>query len=285
MIRDDETFSSVTHYFDIWHLAKSIGKILKELTKLKRNESLIPWKQSIINHFWFSCRNSAGNPQKLIQTFHSFLLHVTSSHKWSHGTFSKLRGDGIFPNFSEVTECAHGKLQKIQLRRGAWIDRTSSTFRDLFDKITNKQLSEDMMHCSDFLHTGSLENYHNVRLKYLPKRIAFSRETTVIRSMIAIIETNRNVSCKTDSAEEPKMYVRYSKATAKWILRKESQKKDYSYRHEILAKIEQNVLSGTLEKADMTEYVPENIPRNIATVPRPGKRELLEKYNARKRFR
>ena len=54
MIRDDETFSSVTHYFDIWHLAKSIGKILKELTKLKRNESLIPWKQSIINHFWFS---------------------------------------------------------------------------------------------------------------------------------------------------------------------------------------------------------------------------------------
>ena len=81
MIRDDISFSTVTHYFDIWHLAKSIGKILKELTKLKRNESLIPWKQSIINHFWFSCRNSAGDPQKLIQTFHSFLLHITNSHQ------------------------------------------------------------------------------------------------------------------------------------------------------------------------------------------------------------
>ena len=284
MIRDDITFSTVTHYFDIWHLAKSIGKILKELTKLKRNESLIPWKQSIINHFWFSCRNSAGDPQKLIQTFHSFLLHITNSHKWTTGTFSKMRGENIFPNFSQVVKCAHGKLQKIQLRRGAWIDRKSDTFSELFDKITNKQLSEDMMHCSEFLHTGSIENYHNVRLKYLPKRIAFSRETTAIRSMIAIIETNCNITQNTSSLQEPKMYVRYSKASAKWILRKRSKEKDYTYRGEILSKIEAHFSNGTLEFADMTEYVPKNTPKNIATIPKPSKEEMVKKYKARKRF-
>ena len=65
-----------------------------------------------------------------------------------------------------------------------------------------------MMHCSEFLHTGSIENYHSVRLKYLPKQIAFSPETTAIKSMIAIIETNRNIPPTTSLLQELKMYVR-----------------------------------------------------------------------------
>jgi hypothetical protein len=57
--------------------------------------------------------------------------------------------------------------------RRAGIELFSSTFKELFEIVTCRQLTEDMIHCWEFLHTGSQENYHNIRLKYLPKRVAF----------------------------------------------------------------------------------------------------------------
>ena len=235
---------------------------------------------SIINHFWYSCRNSEGDGQKLIEIFHSFLLHISNSHTLTTGAFSRLRGDNLYPRFTSVLKCAHGKLQKIHLRRGNWVKRTSPTFKELFEKVTSKQLTEDMMHCCEFLHTGSLENYHNVRLKYLPKRVAFTRETTVIRSMIAIIETNRNVK-STTSFEKPKMYARYSKKSAKWVLRKGYKEKDYTYRDEILASIVSNIRSGENLDVNMSEYIPELLPKNMAPIPKPPMQQLLGNHKSR----
>ena len=34
----------------------------------------------------------------------------------------------------------------------------------------------------------------------------------------------------------------------------------------------------------MTEYVPKNTPKNIATVPKRSNEEMVKKYKARKRF-
>ena len=160
-----------------------------------------------------------------------------------------------------------------------WLKRTSVTFKALFEKVTRKKLADDMKHCATFLHTGALENYHNVRLKYLPKRIHFGRATTVIRSMLATIETNRNVI--TDKPDKPKMYARYSKASAQWVLKKKSAKKDYSYRHEVVENIMNNVRIGRNEEVDMSEYIPSDLPKNIAPVPRPSMDELLAKHRSR----
>ena len=80
----------------------------------------------------------------------------------------------------------------------------------------------------------------DVRLEYLPKRIAFSRETTAIRYMIAIIKTNRNILPTTSSPQEPKMYDVCSifEGESKVDSSKRKQIKDYTYRGEILSKIE-----------------------------------------------
>ncbi|KAL7381559.1 hypothetical protein ABVT39_007691, partial [Epinephelus coioides] len=44
-----------------------------------------------------------------------------------------------------------------------------------------------------FKHTGSVEVYHNVMLKYLPKRLHFGYDTMVARTQLAILDNNYNV--------------------------------------------------------------------------------------------
>lgn len=41
--------------------------------------------------------------------------------------------------------------------------------------------------------TGALEVYHNVMLKYLPKRLHFGYDTMVARTQLAIMDNNYNV--------------------------------------------------------------------------------------------
>jgi hypothetical protein len=165
------------------------------------------------------------------------------------------------------------------MRRGKWLTRSSRTFKELFSKLTKKQLVEDIQHCASFHHTGSLENYHNVRLKYLPKRISFNRATTAIKSMIAIIEVNTNIP--ESSAKERKMYAAYSKAQAGWGLKKTHTEKDYSYRTELMNNILKRIIAQEPLSLDMTEYVPAVLPQNLAQIPKPRLEVLQQKHRSR----
>ena len=278
MIAENSMFGKIVHYFDIWHMAKSIGKDLTKLCKLKRNAPLLTWVKPIINHFWYSCRNSGGDKTKLIETFHSFLLHITNAHKWTSGAFKKLKGDNLYPQFTKVFQCAHAhlKMKKGHIRRGAWLTRSNKAFHEVFKRLTRKKLSDDILHCAHFVHTGSLENYHNVRLKYLPKRIHFTRETTAIRSMLTVIEVNSNIRTE----QSTKMYGRWSKHNAEWVLKRGFDTKDYSYRTEIMNEIKKNIVTGNVVRVDMTEYIPKNLP-TIAQKPKPSKEVLLQRHKSR----
>ena len=44
--------SAILHVYDIWHVAKSVGKKLKSAAKLNDCEDIQPWIQSIINHLY-----------------------------------------------------------------------------------------------------------------------------------------------------------------------------------------------------------------------------------------
>ena len=280
MIRDVTDFKNINHYFDIWHLAKNISKTLRKMTKLKRNASLLPWVKKLLNHFWYSCRNCGGDKRKLIETWLSFLLHISNTHRWTTGAFSKLRGNQPHPSFTKVFTCAHGRrIRKASFNRGKWLKRSSRTFKDLFAKLTKKQLIEDIQHCSSFLHTGSLENYHCVRLKYLPKRIGFTRATTAIKSMIAIIEVNANIGTSDENGRN--LYAAYSKAQANWVLKKVHSKKDFSYRFSIVRAIQDIVTAQKPLVIDMSEYIPLDLPKNMAPIPKPDKDKMFEKHRSR----
>lgn len=53
----------------------------------------------------------------------------------------------------------------------------------MIDILSNETLS----------FTGSLEVYHNIMLKYMPKRLHFGYDTMVARTQLAILDNNYNV--------------------------------------------------------------------------------------------
>jgi len=52
-----------------------------------------------------------------------------------------------------------------------WIDPESESYYALKKIIMAKDFLKDLTHATHFVHTGRLESYHNLRLKYMPKRI------------------------------------------------------------------------------------------------------------------
>ena len=54
-------FLSINHQYDIWHLSKSLLKKLKIAASKKDCEELGLWRQSIINHLWWSAETCSGS--------------------------------------------------------------------------------------------------------------------------------------------------------------------------------------------------------------------------------
>ena len=81
----------------------------------------------------------------------SILFHVQDVHVWAAG------------------QCQHGPL----LQQKKWIDPESSAMEALKIIVTSKKWLKTFPFYKMFRHTGVLESYHNMRLSYIPKRIAF----------------------------------------------------------------------------------------------------------------
>ena len=54
-------YANIIHHFDVWHIVKSVIKKLTSLDKLKSNEALSVWIQSISNHSWWCAESFNGD--------------------------------------------------------------------------------------------------------------------------------------------------------------------------------------------------------------------------------
>ena len=52
----------------------------------------------------------------------------------------------------------------------------SLAHQQLRSVVCDKTILKDMVHLTQFSHTGSIEVYHSLRTKYAPKRIHFRYE-------------------------------------------------------------------------------------------------------------
>ncbi|XP_035665192.1 uncharacterized protein LOC118408480 [Branchiostoma floridae] len=103
MIR--EQHPNIQHLFDVWHVAKSIKKKLKKLSKTKGCEDLKVWIASIINHlYWAVTSTPPGNGDLIVEKWKSVLQHIHNRHRGF---------GGLFPR------CAHGRLRGRE-RRKPW---------------------------------------------------------------------------------------------------------------------------------------------------------------------
>ena len=83
----------------------------------------------------------------------------------------------------------------------------------------SKDLLKDLEHAKNFVHTGRLESYHNLRLKYMPKRIHLKYKGMLLRSMIAILDHNYNLH----KNELGKKMI-YSKPAGQYVLKTKAMK-------------------------------------------------------------
>ena len=193
--------SDIRHQFDIWHAAKSLRLKLTNAAKLKANAELQAWIKSIDNHFWWCCLTCNGNLDELKEKWLSLLSHICGFHD--------------FPNNKIFKRCEHGDIER------EWLSPTSSSFITLKKITTEKLFFSDMQYFTDFLHTGNLEVFHSLLLKYWPKRLHFSFHGMIARTQLAILHFNQ--AMKSEQAVTKDRISRYkhqfSKITKKYVIK------------------------------------------------------------------
>ena len=150
-----EQRSHIIHQFDIWHFSKSIKKALVKAAKKKDCDIINKWIKSIINHFWWSCLNCSGEFNQLKERWISIIFHISNRHKWV--------------GYEHFHRCVHPKLKAKRSKK--WIKEGTKAYCEVERIVKKKKTLKDLRHCTEFRHSGNLEVYHYVFLKYCPKRI------------------------------------------------------------------------------------------------------------------
>ena len=90
-------------------------------------------------------------------------------------------------------KCAHPAIDGERQREIMWLKDGSAEHQVLQAVANDKKLLTDMDKLSEFRHTGGLENFHSLLLKWAPKRIHFFYAGMRARIQIASLYHNHNV--------------------------------------------------------------------------------------------
>jgi hypothetical protein len=257
----------ISHQFDVWHVAKSLTKKIK--ANAKPNSNLFLWKNSIVNHLWWSCETCNGNDDVLVEKFTSMLHHVSDVHSW----------DGA----EHFHQCEHPPLPQEDRSETKWIHKSSPEYAKLRTIVRDTRFLKDLRHCNKFIHTGSLESYHNLRNVYCSKRSYFSIPGTIYRTILAILDFNNNVN--RPKAGTPQVH--YSKASSSYVLRDTYANKNESWRHNLHNLVLQyannnSVINVTEIEEEFTTLFPEMYNKKlIAKTPKPTLQEAMTTRRSR----
>ena len=135
-------------------------KCHKKLTKkaqAKHCGQLFPWIQSISNHLWWAAQSCKGDAQLLVEKWTSIVHHISNVHEWDNGP------NALFP------KCVHPTLSPKEQCSKKWLKSGSATHNALREVVLQDTLLQNIKKLTGFLHTGSLEVFHSLLLKYCPK--------------------------------------------------------------------------------------------------------------------
>ena len=260
-----EQEKEIDHQFDVWHFSKSIKIKLLHASKRKRCEQLKPWIKSICNHLWWACATCNQDQDLLKEKWTSIVFHIQNKHQWT--------GNFLYH------ECSHEMLSKEVERKKAWLSPTSEAFQSLQAIVFDKTILRDMGHLTKFSHTGVLEVYHSLLNKWAPKSTHFSYQGMVARAQLAAIDFNLGSyleHAKTKDGED-RYNVTFSKMTGNWSAKPIKEKKCSGIFMELIDRTVYAVVNG--------EHVPcpeiPDLPKNIAVIPKPEKKEVIKNQKSR----
>ncbi|XP_072022164.1 uncharacterized protein [Amphiura filiformis] len=274
MMRED--YDYINHQYDVWHLAKSVAKKLRQKAQKRDCGELMDWIPAIKTHLWWAAASCGGDAEEMLERWMSTTHHCTNNHNWGFGKFKK---------------CEHDQLSAQEEEEVKWLKPGSPPHKALNEVLDDTRLKNDIKKLNLFCHTGQLENYHGFMLKYLPKRIPFSFEGMVARTKLAALDHNANVGRKqavvtvSNAASEEVGTLRtqavYSKDSAKVTSRILYEPKSYEFVDKLMA----DVVTRKQEqrKKDTANFILPQLPRNIIpkNVEVPSKQTLREVQQTR----
>ena len=200
---------------------------------------------------------------------------MVNKHKWK--------------NSKHFRRCEHGRLSRRKERKTKWLEDGSSAYVALEEVVLNKKFLKDIEKLTEFHHTGELEVYHSLLLKYVPKRLPYSYKGMVARTQLAIIDHNSNTGRKqaTVTRGKNKGNMKYKlvfpKGQKKWVAKPVKTRKSYSFVEDVMEAVfsfEATDDKDTTDDEDNTT-TPASIPKNIAPIPRPSREEIITAHKTR----
>ena len=173
-----------------------------------------------------------------------------------------------------------GKLTRKERKEKTWLKPGTHANVALDEIVFNSKLLKDMKQVMEFHHTGALEVYHSMMLKYCPKRQHFSHAGMVARTQLAALDNNHNSTREQSVIQhgENKGTLRYNlvfpKVRKTWVVKPIKQPKQHSYIHETM----ENVLEQDKLIAISNLTPP---AKNIATKPMPDKATAIMSHISR----
>lgn len=259
--------SEMTHQYDLWHLSKRVVKKLTKKSKKKECQDLTAWIQSVSSHFWWSVATCDGKYEVLIEKWTSIVDHVGNKHSWEGAKHFK--------------KCAHHKLRRWEVKGKVWLKPGTAAHVALEEVVFNKKLLKDLKLVTEFHHTGNLEVYHSMMLKYCPKRQHFSHEGMIARTQLAALDNNHNCSRKQAVVKQGSSQgsLRYNlvfpKVRKTWVVKPIKQEKEYPYINILI----ENILQ--CKRSKKTKDSTQRLSKNIATKEKPDKVTAIKAHISR----
>ena len=262
-------YPHINHQYDVWHLSKWVVKKLTNKAKQKGCEDLAPWIQSISNHLWWSAATCNGSVQILREKWKSVLDHVSNKHKWTGNT--------------HFHRCCHRRISSSEAKKVCWLKPGTQAHLALEEVVLNTKLLKDLAKLTDFCHTGKLEVYHSMMLKYCSKREHYSHRGMVARTQLAALDNNANTGSSQalvqsgEHAGETCSKLCFPKANKRWVVKPISEPKSYSFLTGLLSEVIKRVEQG----GAVAQPVPVQLPKNIASKPAPAKADAIQQHRSR----
>ena len=260
---------TINHQYDVWHLSKWVVKKLTNKAKQKGCEELSPWIQSIANHLWWSAATCNGSVDLLREKWKSVLNHTTNKHNWSGNT--------------HFHKCSHRRISSSEAKRICWLKPGTPAHVALEEVVLNTKLLKDLAKLTDFCHTGRLEVYHSMMLKYCSKREHFSYQGMVARTQLAALDNNANTGRNQaqvqvgEHAGEARYKMCFPKAHKRWVVKPISEKKSYHHLSGMISEVIKRCEEGNA----VAQPLPVQLPKNIASEPAPLKADLIQQHRSR----
>ena len=189
-----------------------------------------------------------------------------------------------FGSNKHFKKCEHARYTAKQQKSKVWLKPDSLIYKQLVAIVLDTRILKLLPKLTKFCHTGNLEVFHALVTKYCPKRQHFSYKGMLTRMQLAVLDHNANVGRKQAKVKSGKRKgtLRYSQVFTKrrktWVIKPIKEPKSYIF----LDKMVERVVESRASKENSLPVIEvPNLPKNIASKPKPDKLEAIENHRSR----